>query len=61
MPGLRLVQLLAVQTAMAGALGVPFAGAAVAGINQVFPELEVNKNLKKWTNMLLPGMRSRAT
>ena len=50
-----LVQLLAVQTAMAGALGVPFAGAAVAGINQVFPELEVNKNLKKWTNMLFAG------
>src|SRR5580765_2747840 len=50
-----LVQLLAVQTALAGALGVPFAGAAVAGINQVFPELEVNKNLKKWTNMLFAG------
>jgi hypothetical protein len=50
-----LVQLLAVQTALAGALGVPFAGAAVASINQVFPELEVNKNLKKWTNMLFAG------
>jgi hypothetical protein len=50
-----LVQLLAVQTALAGMLGVPFAGAAVAAVNQVFPELEVNKNLKKWTNMLFAG------
>ena len=24
-------------------------------INQVFPELEVNKNLKKWTNMIFAG------
>src|SRR4029077_13839202 len=52
---MALVQLLAVQTSLAGVLGMPFAGAAVAAINQVFPELEVNKNLKKWTNMLFAG------
>ena len=52
---IALVQLLAVQTALAGTLGLPFAGTAVALINQAFPELEVNKNLKKWTNAIFAG------
>ena len=50
-----MVQLLATQTALAGTLGLPFAGTAVALINQLFPELEVNKNLKKWTNAIFAG------
>ena len=52
---IALAQLLAVQTALAGTLGLPFAGTAVALINQAFPELEVNKNLKKWTNAIFAG------
>jgi hypothetical protein len=52
---IALYQLLAVQTALAGTLGLPFAGAGVALLNQAFPELEVNKNLKKWTNAIFAG------
>ena len=52
---IALAQLLAVQTALAGTLGLPFAGTAVALLNQAFPELEVNKNLKKWTNAIFAG------
>ena len=52
---IAMVQLLAVQTALAGAIGLPGAGAAVALIDQAFPQLEVNKNLKRWTNMVFAG------
>ena len=38
-----MTQLLATQLALAGVMGVPFMGGALAVVNQAFPELEVNK------------------
>ena len=55
MPGSRWCSCFAVQTAFAGVLGLPGAGAGLAVIDQVFPELEVNKNVRKWANMIFAG------
>ena len=49
---MALVQLLSVQTFAAGALGLPFVSGMMAVIDQAFPELEVNKNVRSWANEL---------
>lgn len=41
-------QMLAVQFAMAGTLGMPFAAGGLALLNTAFPQLEINKNLREW-------------
>jgi len=43
-----LVQIAATQFALAGGLGLPFAGSAIALIEQMFPELEPEKDLREW-------------
>jgi hypothetical protein len=43
---------LATQLALAGVMGVLLMGGALA-VNQAFPELEVNKNVKGWVNGFL--------
>lgn len=50
-----LVYQLGVQFAAAGALGMPFASASLALINQFFPELEVNKKVRESVSSLLGG------
>jgi len=52
---LAFAQLMATQFALAGTMGLPFVSGALGVINQVFPELEVHKNIKKWTNKLFTG------
>jgi hypothetical protein len=47
------VQMLGVQLASAGVLGMPFVSGAVAVLNQLFPDLEVRKHLQEWMNDLL--------
>jgi hypothetical protein len=50
-----LVQLLATQFALAGAMGLPGVAGVLAVIEQVFPELEPRKNVQGWINKLLAG------
>ena len=45
-------QLLTVQAGLAGVLGIPFAGSAVALVNGAFPGLEIDKNLRALTQKL---------
>lgn len=39
---------MAVQMALGGALGLPFAGATVALLEKIFPNIEINKNLREF-------------
>lgn len=52
---MALVQLMASQVVLAGVLGLPGASGALAVVNQAFPELEVNKNVRKWINQIFAG------
>jgi hypothetical protein len=45
-------QLFVVQGALAGVLGVPFASSIVAGLEQVFPSLELQKNIRQLVQKL---------
>ena len=45
-------QLFAVQGALAGAMGMPFAASAVALLDNAFPGLEVQKNIRALTQKL---------
>jgi hypothetical protein len=46
------MQLFGVQLGLAGVLGMPFAAAGLSLLNQAFPQLEVNKNLRSWVQQL---------
>lgn len=41
------IQMLGTQFAMAGALGLPFVSGAIAILEQAFPDLEINKNMRE--------------
>ena len=47
-----LVQLASTQFALAGTMGLPFVGAISALIEQMFPEVEVEKNSREWVAKL---------
>jgi hypothetical protein len=47
------VQMLGVQLASAGVLGLPFVSGAVAALNALFPDLEVRRHLQEWMDELL--------
>jgi hypothetical protein len=46
------MQLAAVQFGLAGVMGMPFVGGAMALLNQGFPQLELNKNLRGLVSQL---------
>jgi hypothetical protein len=47
------VQMLAVQFTAAGMLGMPFVASIMAILDKQFPSLEVNKNVRLWSQKLL--------
>jgi hypothetical protein len=47
------VQMLGVQLASAGVLGLPFVSGAIALLDKTFPDLEVNRHLREWMNEIL--------
>lgn len=47
------IQMLAVQFTAAGMLGMPFVASVMAVLDKAFPEMEVNKNVRLWTQKLL--------
>lgn len=47
------LQMLGTQFAAAGLLGLPFASGAIAVLNQLFPDLELNKKLREGVNGFL--------
>lgn len=49
------LQMLGTQIVAAGALGLPFVSGTVALINQLFPDLEINRHIREWAKGFFDG------
>lgn len=49
------LQMMATQMVAAGALGLPFASGAVALLNTLFPDLEINRHIREWAKSFFDG------